>query len=212
MHPFQTLRFSMNLAALWSILGGVGLVELMKHTRVSSTHKRLVLGIAALYGVACYLGTTNLREDVHADEFAARLAPAIARTMARGYPYSAPTYIVTLEPLIVQILSPESTRVLGLYAIDDKLMQILRTEHPTLNLLYLRQSQYNNDVANERYARARGYLDSFPQYPLCREEGYSVVEIALPTTVIAEDMNPGRLGAEYDCSEIVCDRHLCPVN
>jgi hypothetical protein len=81
-------------------------------------------------------------------------------------------------------------------------MQILRTEHPTLNLLYLRQSQYNNDVANERYAGARGYLDSLPQHPLCREEGYSVVEITLPTTVTAEDINSSRLGAEYDCSEL----------
>jgi hypothetical protein len=179
--PYQTLRFSMSLMTFWSILGGAGLVELGKHLQVVSGNKRmLVAAFTVMYGAACFISTVNLREDAHSHEFAARIGPALTAARFAARADATPTYVVTLEPLVLQMFAPEPVKVLGLNSIDGPLLQRLRGGLPETNILYLRQSQYSNDIADERYARALGCLNSLPQQVLYTGSDYSVITVTLP--------------------------------
>lgn len=179
--PYQTLRFSMNLMTLWSILGGVGLAELLKLRGIVRNHRVLVAALALTYVVACYVCTAILRGDAHSDEAAVRIKPALRAAEVAAQFRERPTFVVTLEPLVVQMFASEATRVIGLYALDGRVLQKLLSEHQTFNVLYLRQSQYGDSVSEERYGAALACLQSFPQRAISRGGEYSLILITLST-------------------------------
>lgn len=179
--PYETLRYSMNLMSLWSLLAGLGIAAILKARRVLlPERKALVFSIVCAYAAGCYIQTTKLRQDVHADEYAVRIKPALAAARFAAQSGVSREYIVTLEPLIVQMFASRATNVLGLYVIDHQLLASLRDHYPGLNILYLKENQYGNSVANGRYARGLACLNSLPQTLSYTDKTFSLVHITLP--------------------------------
>lgn len=178
--PGQTLRFSMNLMTLWSVLGGLGVVAISRQIMYARARKVAIPLLTVIYLAACFAGTMRLRRDAHVDEVNTRIrAAVVAGELARSS-NSTPTYIVTLEPLVIQMFNSEETRVVGLYAIDESLLRRLRKERTALKLLSVGQSQYANTIANERYEGAIQCLSTLPRQTVFASPDFSVYSIMIP--------------------------------
>jgi hypothetical protein len=176
--PYETLRFTMNVMTLYSLLAGLGLAAVI---RIVSNTQAGRAGFAALllllYIISSYLATARLREKSHAEEYAVRINPALAALDVARQDDKGVIYIVTLEPLVVQIFGSRQTKAIGLYALNNDLMTGLREQHPSLSLLFIDQSEYGNPLAETRYASSLKCLDGFSQQPVLVGEQYVLKRI-----------------------------------
>ena len=176
--PYETLRFAMNVMTLYSLLAGLGLAAVI---RIVSNTQAGRAGFAALllllYIISSYLATARLREKSHAEEYAVRINPALAALDVARQDDKGVIYIVTLEPLVVQIFGSRQTKAIGLYALNNDLMTGLREQHPSLSLLFIDQSEYGNPLAETRYASSLKCLDGFSQQPVLVGEQYVLKRI-----------------------------------
>ena len=178
--PYETLRFAMNLMTLYSILAGLGVAAMFRmwHAQFAKWRTLALIGIF-VYAAVCYAATARLRQEAHEAEYAVRVNPALAvvRLAQASVP---PTYIATLEPLVVQIFAPRTINVIGLYAINQQLLTTLRNLHPGMSIVYLRQRQYATPVARNRYALGLECLDSQRQVLLRSDPNFTLIQIKMP--------------------------------
>jgi len=151
--PEGHLRFLMNCMTWWSILAGGGLASIIQYTSHRLRKGRsLTIAMCCIYAVLCGVVTANLRERAREDEFVSRIAPGLAAN-ALAKASITPVYVVTLEPLIIQMFGSTSTRIIGLYAVDSELLKQICTDDSRTQLLVLKQAQYNEEKSLARYAR-----------------------------------------------------------
>jgi hypothetical protein len=178
--PYETLRFAMNLMTLYSVMAGLGVAAVLRmwHAQFAKWRTPALIGIF-VYAAVCYGATARLRREAHDAEYAVRVNPALAvvRLAQASVP---PTYIATLEPLVVQVFASRTVNVIGLYAIDQQLLTTLRDLRPGANIFYLRQIQYATPVARNRYALALKCLDSQRQVLLRSDPNFTLIQISMP--------------------------------
>jgi hypothetical protein len=138
------LRFSMNMMTLWAVVAGCGGAFLVSKLRAMKWfHENAVLrrylAMGALSLIALPLWwTLRLREYETEDEWRSRFTPAAA---AVEYAQRAQTslYVVTMEPLTVQMLADPNLRVVDLEAADLGALHELVSKARNNPLLVLRQ-------------------------------------------------------------------------
>jgi hypothetical protein len=184
---FDTIRYSMNVAGLWSIIAGLGfgylrslLTEGPLFTLVWR-HSRLVLWICIVaYVVSSWVLTSHLREDMIADESAARIQPTMSALELVGEIGPANTFVITLEPLLIQMLSREPVNVIDFGYLNMKLVQSLSKENPNLTFLYVEQAIYASQADRERYGESFDFVDRVHKVLVYPGDKYSIYEIELP--------------------------------
>jgi hypothetical protein len=140
----------------------------------------LGIAITILYGGIGYLITTNLQRQTQSAEFVSRINPAIvAAQFAAGFGTSR-TYIVTLEPLVVQMFAPPAVKVLALRAINSRVLTKLTAGEPGTIFVFVKQAAYENQLASERYAAQLNCINSLHRRELYVDVDFSLVQLSVP--------------------------------
>jgi hypothetical protein len=179
------LRFSMSLMSMWSILAGLGAASVFGWFRRTSAYKNhntvfkwaagfLVMAIA---GVS-YFTTQYFREDVVEDEFRVRVEPSVAAVQTASYIGAQKTYIITLEPLIMQMYSAPTVNLISLHDLNDAVIREIGFDNGMNDLLYLDEQIYRNPVDAERYMSQLACLNQFKRSTLADESTYSVIRLS----------------------------------
>jgi hypothetical protein len=177
----------MNLMTVWALLAGTGIGAVMTKVVGLSLYRRhkhlsFVMGaiILAAVFITSFTATINLRDDTVEDEANVRLTPArtALQFISRKGPQS--DYIVTLEPLIVQMYAQPTTRVVGLENVTSTTLEKLMVSGAARRFIYLDESIYETDADFERYGEQTQYLHSLPQSIVYDAEGFRVSVIDIP--------------------------------
>jgi hypothetical protein len=146
---FDTIRYSMNLAGLWSIMAGLGLSTVMSvvsRIEIGEGSKlwarRLMWVCLACVLVCSWVVTDRLKEDMVAGEIASRLRPAEAALKAIERNGNPDTFVITLEPLVVQMLAHDPVNVIDFKELTTGLLKALRAENPNATFFYLEQDTH----------------------------------------------------------------------
>src|ERR1035438_8187609 len=125
------LRFSMSLMSMWSILGGLGAAFIFgwfRRTRTYKNHRVLDnwltgLIVIVIVGVS-FFSTQYFREDVAEDEFRVRVEPTLAAVLTTAtHSGTQKTYIITLEPLILQMYAEPTVNLISLHELNDEVIK-----------------------------------------------------------------------------------------
>jgi hypothetical protein len=185
--PLAALRFSMSLMSLWALLAGMGVgatVTRFKTTHFCSTHKRLTALIAGVI-VAALLGTSfavteELRNSAVEDESYVRISPArIALDFASSGGRQS-DYVVTLEPLIIQMYADPTTRVIDLSAADCSTLNRLIASSNTRGFVLLEETSWQTEADLARYGKQTQYLQRLPSSIVYRAEEFNIVRLDPP--------------------------------
>jgi Dolichyl-phosphate-mannose-protein mannosyltransferase len=148
--PMDSLRYSMNLMVVWSVLAGFGAARLIARARMYAANRRLnkIPAVAALCGVLAastsYLVTRALRTELVADEYYTRVEPAVA---AARLAKELHAQVLTMEPLLIQMYGDDGVNVLDLTSVNrDLLASITEGE-----LLYVKHAAYSTGTNLDRY-------------------------------------------------------------
>ena len=180
--PDDTFRYSMNLISLWSIFAGLGLAEILEqHKDLLEKRMRVTVAIASLYILICFGVTRNLQNESEGEERAVRINPALVASKYAGDLGVSDTFIVTPEPLVIQMFAPKNVNVISLDRIDTGVLRSLRAEHPNLKLLYLKETSYADRESSVRYARQMQCLDEMIEGDLYSDRHFALLQIEVPT-------------------------------
>ena len=182
------LRFSMSLMSMWSILAGIGtefVFGWFKHTSAYKNHNTVFKWVAgflvmAIAGVS-YFTTLYFREDVVEDEFRVRVEPSVAAVQTASSIGVHKTYIITLEPLILQMYAEPTVNLISLHDLNDAVIGEIGFDRGMSDLLYLDEQIYRNPVDAERYKSQLTCLNQFKRSTLADESTYSVIRLSKVT-------------------------------
>ena len=185
--PYSALRFSMNFMCLWSLLAGVGIGAVIVQVRASrlyAAHRRAssIVGyclMAALI-VMSFVWTKLIRDDAVEDETNVRISPA-RRALHFAAAGSQPSdYVVTLEPLMVQMYGDTTVNVVDLSAVSSEQLRALINSSETSSFVAVEESDRENDADFIRYGDQLRYLHSLQVSDLYRADGVAIVRIVRP--------------------------------
>jgi hypothetical protein len=176
--PESALRFSMNLMGLWAIVAGIGLGGVTRYIQYLSTRPRgrlleyslVFTGIAFL--LVSFVGTIYLRRDAVEDETNSRVTPAAVAAEASAVDVSHDAYILTMDPLVVQMYSDSSTRIVDLESVDGEMLDALISSQAKLVLLKQNDRFMEADLA--RYGEPFRRVLALPSRRLDGGEGFTV--------------------------------------
>lgn len=164
---FDYLRYLSNAGGLMCVLAGVPVALLHGKHRVPLTAALVLLG-----GLG-WLGSIQLRGELVDAEWRNRFAPAIAaRELALETEVRVP--ILTLEPLVQQLVSPSNSFVVGLPSLTRDHVHQLGGE-----FIYVEHDTYNNEVDHTRYAHAIAQLPS-ERHLLRSGDGWRIWRLSAP--------------------------------
>ena len=134
-----------------------------------------------VYAASAYRYTTVLRDDVANEELRARIEPSIVASQLALASGSADTYVITLEPLVIQMYSPQNVNVIELTRLNHQLIEALASLHEHLNLLYLDNAIYRNEIDERRYRPQLDFLRRWGRESLHRSDQFEVVKLHFPS-------------------------------
>lgn len=185
---FDTIRYSMNVAGILSIIAGIGIsfvMMLVIRSRARPLSRRYLVPtlcfLIGSYAVASWLLTRRLKEDVIANELAVRIQPAQAALELVSKLGVPNVFVITLEPLIVQMLARAPVKVVDLRYLNEDLVEELSEENPHIELLYVEQAAYASEVNRERYRKAFRCVDGMHKNPLYGGKTFTIYKVALPS-------------------------------
>jgi hypothetical protein len=178
------LRFSMSLMGMWSILAGLGTASVLRwlrRTRFWTNHRvpvNWIVGctVAAIVG-ASFFTTNYFREDVVRDEFRMRIEPSLTAVQAADHDPKRQTYILTLEPLILQMYANPSVNVISLRTLNDGVMKDIGFDQGVVGVLYLDEQIHRSPADEERYKSQLEYLNQFRRTSLTSNSLFSIIQI-----------------------------------
>jgi hypothetical protein len=182
--PYSALRFSMNFMCLWSLLAGIGIGAVImkaRALRLYAEHRRASANVgcclmACLIVTSCVL-TKQIRDDAVEDETNVRISPA-QRALHFAATGSQPSdYIVTLEPLIVQMYSDTTVNVVDLSAVNSEQLRALITSDETSSLVAVEEAGRESKADFVRYGDQLRYLHSLPASDLYRADNFAIVRL-----------------------------------
>lgn len=188
---FDTLRYSMNLAGLWSIVAGLGfaysadtLAKWNFGARLQQRSGRVILWLfVGTYVVSSWVLTNRWKEDMVSTELAVRIQPAEAALEIVDDLGTKNTFVITLEPLLVQMLCREPVNVIAFPYVNGSLVQDVHRRHPDATFLYLEQAIYSSEVNRKRYRAAFDFLDGVQKTRLYAGNNYVIYRINVPEGV-----------------------------
>jgi hypothetical protein len=186
---FDTIRYSMNVAGILSIIAGIGIsfvMMLVAQSRVQPLIRKYLVPILCFligsYAVSSWMLTRRLKEDMINNEVVVRIQPAQAALQLVSQLGVANVFVITLEPLVVQMLARAPVKVIDFRYLNEDLVDELSRESPNLELLYVEQVAYASAVNRERYRKAFACVDSMHKDSLYRGKTFTIYRIALPIT------------------------------
>jgi hypothetical protein len=185
--PYSALRFSMNFMCLWSLLAGIGIgtvIEQVRASRLYATRRRAsgIVGycLMAAFIVTSFVLTKQIRDDAVEDETNVRISPA-QRALRFAATGSQPSdYIVTLEPLMVQMYGDTTVSVVDLSAVNSEQLRALITSSDTSGFVAVEESDRESEADFVRYGDQLRYLHSLPVSDVYRADGFAIVRIVHP--------------------------------
>jgi hypothetical protein len=180
----ETLRYSMNTMVCWSITAGYGIAVLIGfiNRRIpseSQTWARAVgMSVALVWLGISHFSARELRSALVEDESESRILPAlIASRFARDLGTTS-TFIITPEPLVLQMYAEPSVNVVDLNAVEPALVsEITNQGAGPINWLYLRQNRMGAGLDRERYRDQLAYLDGRQGTVLYEGRTWSLVRL-----------------------------------
>jgi hypothetical protein len=178
------LRFSMSLMGMWSILAGLGtaaMLRWLRRTRIWTCHRvsaNLVTGsaIVVIVGVS-FFATDYFREDIVRDEVRMRIEPSLTAVQIANNDRTGRTYILTLEPLILQMYASPDVDVIGFRSLNDAVMKNIGFDQGAANVLYLDEQIHRSPADEERYKSQLECLNQFQRTSLTSNPVFSVIQI-----------------------------------
>ena len=177
------LRYSMNLAGLWSIMAGLGASTLVGFHRTGSgalgkPWTRRIMWVCLVGLVLCsWIVTDRLKEDMVANEAAVRLRPAEAALQEVQRSGNPDTFIISAEPLLVQMLAHDPVNVIDFKNLSTQLLKDLRVENPNATFFYLQEDIHSSRADHERYRTSFDAVDDAHKTLLAHGDRYSIFEI-----------------------------------
>jgi hypothetical protein len=168
----------MNLMGLWAVAAGTGVgfvVDWVRCLKALRGYRHFMLyfsaSIATMLLIVSFINTQHLRRDLVEDEIS-RVLPASVAVDSAKVNGPGPTFIVTMDPLVVQMYANPDTRVADLESIDTKTLTTLIQAESRLILLRRIDRFASSDL--ERYGEPVRYVLSLPSRPLANGEGFEV--------------------------------------
>jgi hypothetical protein len=181
------LRFSMNLMTAWALLAGIGIGAVVAKVKELDFYRRqrrtgLMMGASAMAAllIASFAMTVNLRADAIEDETNIRFTPARKALQFVSRSGLTPDYLVTIEPLIVQMFADSTVPVVDLANIDVNDLRSLAVSGRGGRFVYLDESLHQSEADSTRYGEQMQYMDSLSQRTVYQGEGFRIVVIDLP--------------------------------
>ena len=195
------LRFSMSLMGMWSILAGLGTASMLRwfrRTRIWTNHRvpvNWIVGctVAAIVGTS-FFATDYFREDVVRDELRMRIEPSLTAVQAADHDPKRQTYILTLEPLILQMYANPNVNVISLRALNDEVMKDIGFDQGVVGVLYLDEQIHRSPADEERYKSQLEYLNQFRRTSLTSNSLFSIIQIDNVSEGNGASQDDGRLG------------------
>jgi hypothetical protein len=185
--PLAALRFSMNFMALWAIVAGLGIGSIA--TTISKSHiwnryQRLSTWcagtVAAVTLVVALIVTVRLREYAVEDETISRLAPALSAMHFASHGGGQSDFIVTMEPLVVQMYADPATRIVDLESVDSDTLRALISESADSHPIFLKEPDRLSDDDMSRYGEQVRYLLSLPSSILRSSDRCQILRVDSP--------------------------------
>ena len=184
--PEGALRFSMNIMGLWALTGGLGLGGVVRwlqlHHKLNlkdETSRHLLGGTGAALMLASIVTTVYLRRDAVEDETNSRFNPALVALRAASLDGPNPTFILTMDPLVVQMLAGANTRIVDLESVD--MVTIDELIASKARLLLLKDNQRFGETDQKRYGAPLLRVLSLPSRPLGGGDDF-MVSLLQPTS------------------------------
>lgn len=185
-NPRDTLRYSTNMMSLWSLVAGIGLAAVVRWGRqmLSGTMYRrwpriLLAGVMGLLAVVSFGVTSRMRGDLAEDEFRIRIKPALEAVRLASEGNANSSYIVTTEPLLLQIYGGRNLNVVSIESVNEQLLDRIVGGEAGARVLYVKQSIYATDPNQHRYQRQYEVLRKYQQHELYRDENATIVLLSL---------------------------------
>jgi len=179
--PSDALRYSMNFMTMWSLLAGTGLAYVVRRCRGVRNRMRWrsagVTVALVIHGAIAYVYTTALRDELTSEEQRTRVEPSVVASQIATAMGSSDTYVVTLEPLVLQMYGPPTVNVIELTRVNDQLIAELVARHEHLNLLYLDSAIYRNQIDQNRYRPQLEVLRRLKRESLYRSDQFEIVKL-----------------------------------
>lgn len=180
--PESALRFSMNLMGLWSLMAGLGagwFIRVLQGLKLlrSRVHLQRYALTAVTSALLCVSGAAvyRLRRDVVEDETNSRVMPAMVAAEATEDKGADLAYILTMDPLVIQMYEGKNVRVVDLESIDGNILHALITSR--VKLVLLKQDDRFQVADLERYGEPIRRLLLMPSTRIDGGEGFSVMRI-----------------------------------
>ena len=180
--PGAALRFSMNFMGLWAIVAGIGLGVIVKRVRQSVVRLPGMRGlmwatVAVSTGAltASFIATIHLRDEKVEDESISRLTPAAMAARSANHDVGPSDFVVTMEPLVIQMYSGPQTRIVDLESVSAQTLTALAQSET--QLILLRESDRLAGVDLNRYGDPIRYILSLPSETLISGDGFVIDQI-----------------------------------
>src|SRR5208283_5812862 len=118
------------------------------------------------------------RDDAVEDEFRVRIMPALTAVQIASTDGWNRDYIVTLEPLIIQMYASPNVNVLDLDTLDCRVLEDLGFSEKKIGVLFLEEQIHQTAADTERYKTQLTCLNSFKRNTLSGNEAFSVVRLS----------------------------------
>jgi hypothetical protein len=180
----------MNFMALWAIVGGQGIgsiVTSLLRSRAWNRHKQLSIWcgvtVATIMLIVAFIATLNLKESEVEDERISRLDPAFNTMHFAPLAKEQSNFIVTMEPLVIQMYADPTTRIVDLESVDSGSLQTLISTNSDSHLIFLKEANRLSDDDVSRYGKQIRYLLSRPSSILLNTDRFQVLSVDLSSRV-----------------------------
>jgi hypothetical protein len=176
------LRFSMNLQTVWALIAGSGLGTVMMKVRGFRFYRHhtwasIVVRTSSLVVIltSSLIVTMKLRADGVEDETDVRLTPAQKAIQFASLGNAQSNYIVTIEPLIVQMYAYSTVNVVDLGNVSSIDLEDLIDSRHARRFVYLDEGIHQTEADDIRYGAQTQYLHSLPQSIVYNADRFSLV-------------------------------------
>jgi len=177
--PFDFLRYLSNVGVFLCLLASAAERLTKGEFTRAKVRRDVVFAIATSYIVMSGWASWTFRGEMVRTEKQVRTEPALAAIEAAAESGNR-LPIVTLEPLVVQLLGSPKTQVVALEFLNQERVRTLGGQ-----VLYVRQDHYENDVNRKRYAEFFSALPVSDVLELRKGSGWTVLRMGTAQTVRA---------------------------
>jgi hypothetical protein len=123
--------------------------------------------------------TKRLRDDAVEDETHVRIAPALAASSLPSEVRSV-YYVITLEPLIIQMYANPATKVVDLAAVNSTVLRALIEAEPKSDFIFLDEDMHDTGADVARYGGQTECLQTLVRRTLFSGDGFAVLRLERP--------------------------------